>query len=469
MEEDSLLFRRFHRSVVVVATLALFIVLVVPAVHATEETDDLAATAEPAAEEVEPAPAEETEPASVEEPAEAPSEETVEAPAEEMDVVEDAAGEEAAGEETDVVEAEPVAEEPADEAATEEAGAADDDASATSARTPPDPKGNNGTVKVDSIAWDSHPNNEPHQSCSFYISWHGYDEGQTLMSTYEFTAHPPTGSGETLASGSVFIGEDAAGGANDLDHSEGPITLDFTGFTPHAVQGYHVKLTVHADGSQGADTKHKVFWVQPCETEEPPPSGLIVEKQTIGGDDDFEFSGQAILAQASIPVSPTLSDDESEFFFVDPGSYTVEELLSTQQAEDGWSLIDISCEDDYSLVAVSSITTPSSGDVATATATFNVDPGETVKCIFTNELDEPDEPEPPIDNNPPEEEEPPVVLPNRFDRPNSPDVGPSVLGAPLPFTGMNAGVFTGIGLMMIVAGAASLVVARARRKYSFIE
>ena len=454
------MFRRFHRSVVVVATLALFLGLVVPAVHATEETDDPAATAEPAAEEVEPAPVEETEPAPVAEPAE----ETIDAPAEETDVADD----EASAEETDVVEAEPTAEEPAADAETEEAGAADDGVSPTTVRTPPDPKGNNGTVKVDSIAWDTHPNNEPHQSCTFYISWHGYDEGQTLMSTYEFTAHPPTGAGETLASGSVFIGEDAAGGANDLDHSEGPISLDFTGFTPHAVQGYHVKLTVHADGSQGADTKHKVFWVQPCETEEPQHSGLIVEKQAIGGDDDFEFSGQATLAQASIPVSPTLSDDESEFFFVDPGSYTVEELLSTQQAEDGWSLIDISCEDDYSLVAVSSITTPSSGDVGTATATFNVDPGETVKCVFTNELDEPDEPEPPIDN-PPEEEEPPIVLPNRFDRPNSPDVGPSVLGAPLPFTGMKAGVFTGIGLMMIVAGAASLLVARARRKYSFIE
>jgi hypothetical protein len=26
-----------------------------------------------------------------------------------------------------------------------------------------------------------------------------------------------------------------------------------------------VKLTVHTPGSQGADTKHKVFWVEPCE------------------------------------------------------------------------------------------------------------------------------------------------------------------------------------------------------------
>jgi hypothetical protein len=31
-------------------------------------------------------------------------------------------------------------------------------------------------------------------------------------------------------------------------------------------QGFHVKLTVHAEGSQGADTKHKVFWVEGCKT-----------------------------------------------------------------------------------------------------------------------------------------------------------------------------------------------------------
>ncbi|MDQ1517553.1 MAG: hypothetical protein QOE80_3383 [Actinomycetota bacterium] len=34
--------------------------------------------------------------------------------------------------------------------------------------------------------------------------------------------------------------------------------------TPHAKQGYHVKVTIHADGSKGSDVKHKVFWVSPC-------------------------------------------------------------------------------------------------------------------------------------------------------------------------------------------------------------
>jgi LPXTG-motif cell wall-anchored protein len=40
---------------------------------------------------------------------------------------------------------------------------------------------------------------------------------------------------------------------------------------PHAQQGVHVRLTVHAEGSRGADTKFKEFWVGPC-GETPPTS-----------------------------------------------------------------------------------------------------------------------------------------------------------------------------------------------------
>jgi hypothetical protein len=62
----------------------------------------------------------------------------------------------------------------------------------------------------------------------------------------------------------TFEGGSEAG----LDASE-TYTLDLTGFEPHPQQGWHVKLTVNNDGSQGADVNHKVFWVTGCET--PPP------------------------------------------------------------------------------------------------------------------------------------------------------------------------------------------------------
>ncbi len=57
-----------------------------------------------------------------------------------------------------------------------------------------------------------------------------------------------------------------------------------SGVDPHPIQGYHVKLTVNAEGSQGADVKHKVFWVEGCGpngSADLPPQG---ETQTLDGD-----------------------------------------------------------------------------------------------------------------------------------------------------------------------------------------
>jgi hypothetical protein len=66
---------------------------------------------------------------------------------------------------------------------------------------------------------------------------------------------------------SVFIGEDdnSGGGSEAGLDARRTYRLDLTGITPHPVQGFHVKLTVNAEGSQGADTKHKVFWVTGCD------------------------------------------------------------------------------------------------------------------------------------------------------------------------------------------------------------
>ena len=133
----------------------------------------------------------------------------------------------------------------------------------------PNPPGNNGTIKVDDQPFDDLPNNEPHVGCTFQIDFYGYDEGD-LNADVTFEAQPPTqrpgGGSQVLLHDTVFIGEDDnSGGGSEagLDASE-TYTLDFAGITPHPVQGFHVKLTIHADGSQGADTKYKVFWVQGC-------------------------------------------------------------------------------------------------------------------------------------------------------------------------------------------------------------
>jgi hypothetical protein len=136
-----------------------------------------------------------------------------------------------------------------------------------------DPPGNNGTVKIDGVDFDDHPDNEPHVGCVFQVDWYGFDAGD-LFSDVTFEVHPPTGSPEVILEDEVFIGEDDnSGGGSEagLDASETyDLTTALQGFEQHPQQGWHVKLTVNNDGSQGADVKHKVFWVTGCEV--PPPT-----------------------------------------------------------------------------------------------------------------------------------------------------------------------------------------------------
>ena len=89
---------------------------------------------------------------------------------------------------------------------------------------------------------------------------------------------------------------------------------------------------------------------------------IIIEKQTLPDSDpaDFTFTGD---------VAGTLSDGETAMADVAPGQYTSAETVPT-----GWVLTSIVCDD-----------ANSSG--AANTATFNVEPGETVTCVFTNTKD----------------------------------------------------------------------------------
>jgi len=127
-----------------------------------------------------------------------------------------------------------------------------------------DPPGNNGTVKIDDKPFDSLPDNEPHVGCIFQVDFYGFNEGD-LNATVTFRIHPPSGQGDVLLTDTVFIGEDAAGGGTDVDAQRTyNLSPTLTDFFQHPQQGYHVKLTVNAPGSIGADTKYKVFWVQSC-------------------------------------------------------------------------------------------------------------------------------------------------------------------------------------------------------------
>jgi hypothetical protein len=92
---------------------------------------------------------------------------------------------------------------------------------------------------------------------------------------------------------------------------------------------------------------------------------VVVEKQTDpgGATQSFTFDPGAGL---SPPDDFELTDDQTESFDVDPGTYTV-----VEEGEAGWSLDSIDCDDANS---------SGSGD----TATFEVEAGETVTCTFNN-------------------------------------------------------------------------------------
>jgi hypothetical protein len=131
-----------------------------------------------------------------------------------------------------------------------------------------DPPGNNGTIKIDGVPFDDHPNNEPHVGCTFQVDFYGFDKADEANVT--FKAHPPTGDRQELLTDTVFIGEDDNSGGGSkagLDASE-IYTLKFDGIEPHPKQGFHVKLTIKTDDGR----KHKVFWVQGCEQPTPTPT-----------------------------------------------------------------------------------------------------------------------------------------------------------------------------------------------------
>ena len=129
------------------------------------------------------------------------------------------------------------------------------------------PPGNNGTVKIHQSAGDSSPHNQPHVTCSFYVSFFGFDKDQTL--NIAFTGQAPTGKGTPItitdaSKRSLTSTTDAGGAGNDYDGDQGAFSasnLDLSGITP-VKQGYHIKLDVST--GQGGGHKYKVFWLTPC-------------------------------------------------------------------------------------------------------------------------------------------------------------------------------------------------------------
>jgi hypothetical protein len=190
-------------------------------------------------------------------------------------------------------------------------GHGSNDGPATGPTARHDPPGNNGTIKIDDEPFDSAPDNEPHPGCVFQVDFYGFDEG-SLDADVSFEAIAPTAGG-VVRTDVVPIGEDShAGGGSEagLDASRTyDLSADLAGIAPHPRQGWHVRLTIHADGSQGADVKHKVFWVSDCagassqsETMTPPPASTSSEVDTQSTAQAPPASETAIVAAPNAQV-----------------------------------------------------------------------------------------------------------------------------------------------------------------------
>ena len=117
--------------------------------------------------------------------------------------------------------------------------------------------GNNGTIKIHDGAGEPDPitQNNP-IVCTFHMHAFNFDSGQTL--TWVITEIPPTGSGQTVLTGSYTMDSEGTG----RDPATGAFSL------PNG----HYKLTTDTGNGVPTRDKHKVFWVRCAPPTTPPPT-----------------------------------------------------------------------------------------------------------------------------------------------------------------------------------------------------
>ncbi len=176
---------------------------------------------------------------------------------------------------------------------------------------------------------------------------------------------------QTLPDGdlaSFSFSGDVSGSLTDGQTADAVVIPGTHSSTETVTSGWKLTDITCDDGNSSGDTGTGVatFNVEPGETVKctftnTKDGKIIIEKQTLPDGDlaSFSFSGD---------VSGSLTDGQTADADVIPGPYS-----STETVPTGWKLTDITCDDGNS-----------SGDIGTGVATFNVEPGETVKCTFTN-------------------------------------------------------------------------------------
>ncbi len=231
---------------------------------------------------------------------------------------------------------------------------------------------------------DSDPNGTPSSSnLETHTASINLDAGETVDCTF-INSEPDTVSirKSTFPAGGTGFGFDGSFGQFTLDDgqlksfevSSGSYTISEDDPTP----GYDLILAFCYDASTGEfyegdlekrqldlldlEAGHQIL----CDFVNAQRGTIIIEKAP-GAGTGYAFSGD--LGDFSLD-----SGQEKEFVNQPVGQYLVSE-----QTPPGDTLTGLTCTDDDANGV------PSTGDVAANTATINLDPGETVRCAFTNQ------------------------------------------------------------------------------------
>jgi hypothetical protein len=202
--------------------------------------------------------------------------------------------------------------------------------------------------------------------------------GETVSCTFHNVREQPTGTivvkkttdPAGAATSFSFTGDLGAFSLGDAGtHSVSDLTVGTYAVSETAVAGWDLASSSCDDGSAVDAIELAADETVTCTFANVQRGELRIAKVGIGGTGSFGFSTTAPNAQAIASLSTgTTSSPQS----LPPGEYAFSE-----DPVDGWDLADIRCDDGSS-------ERPSTGDVPTRTATFSIEPGESVTCTFAN-------------------------------------------------------------------------------------
>ena len=165
-----------------------------------------------------------------------------------------------------------------------------------------------GTIKVDSIDFDDHQDNQPLDACDFEVDFYGFPAG-SYEGSVTFEAVPPSGNSVVVASAGDQTPSFTASGGSGLNYGTA-YQLDLDDLNAVAL-GYHLRVTISVGEVGGTPiTKYKVFWLSACDPE--PSSSASASASASASVSASESASASVSASASASASVSESASASQ-------------------------------------------------------------------------------------------------------------------------------------------------------------